>query len=395
MLTLAVLTLPVGAFDMGITPVLLEENADTGYLYNITGLGSFSTNVMYGETTSVAFVELYDDMIPVIFLDDSRINFDSGTFWEAGKYTLYFYADDTLEGDYGYFTFTLENDYSDFLSAYDSDRVKVEYPDLEVSYENNAFIYTLPNGDWIGSTTPLGGHAGQSAILTLGENMRITSAYLDGTYLSLPDPLTFTRVGTYFFTLSSDEYGTLGDESYVLNFSFTIGGDVVQDTSLVPSPYGFTLTAVTKDGSPLACPMGDYAFLPDDGIYTLTYTTGNNTYTRTVLKDSTAPALFFNQPTYTDDTLDQEVTFTLSDPTATVTIKRNGNTVVASRNTIVRNGYYQMEISDQYGNTRSYDFTVDLANDDWSPYLMLIPIAGLLAGLLFVYRRFFIQFKVR
>ncbi len=395
MFTLAVLTLPVGAFDMGITPVLLEENEETGYLYNLTGLGSFSTNVMYGETASVAFVELYDDMFPVIFLNDERTNFDSGTFWEAGKYTLYFYADDTLEGDYGYFTFTLENDYSDFLSACDSQRVKVEYPTLEVSYKDGAFVYTLPNGDWIGSTAPLGGHGGQSAIVTLGSNMRIVAAYFNGDYLSLPDTLTFTRVGTYFFTLYSDEYGTLGDESYVLNFSFTLGGDVVQDTSLVPSPYGFTLTNLTKDGQALACPMGNYAYLPNDGVYTLTYAVGNTTYTRSLVKDSTAPALFFNQPTYTDDILDQEVSFTLSDPTATVTIKRNGNAVVASRNTIARNGYYQMEISDQYGNTRSYDFTVDLANDDWGSYLMLLPVAGLLVGLIFVYRRFFIRFNVR
>ncbi len=366
--TLLCLVQPICATGNAITPVLLMEDVENGYLFSVGAMGTFSANLLQDETASMAFISVDTSLYPELYYNEKLVSIDSGVFWDVGDYALYLYDDETKTGDYGLFTFTIKNDYGEFLSTAGTEIPVVANPTMDVSYDmtEKQFVYTLPNGDDLRSTVPFGGVGAQSATLELGSSVRLVSAYLNGEIYTVSDDLTFWEAGSYLVTVYSDEFGKLGDTCYHITISFSLGGDSVTSVGMLPSPYGMELTTVTLDGQPQAVTMGDYAFLDGDGTYVLKYQAGSVEYTQTLLKDSTPPAIFFNQPTDNFQVLDQEMTFTLSEPTLNLEITRKGTTVTALRNSIVQDGSYEMRIFDQYGNERTYSFVLKIPNNDWS-----------------------------
>ncbi len=372
-----------------IEPTLVAEDQGNGYVYTVGTMGTFSANILSGESVGAVFLSVDSTLYPLLMRNGEEADFQDGVLFTAGSYVLYLYGNEGYEGDYGYFTFTISNDYSSLWGGGLSDITLDENPDLTVDYNETTgyFVYTLPDGETIQATVPRGGAGDDSASLALSEGIRVVKVYLDGVYQMDGDDLTYSKAGHYRLVLRSNEFGYSGDVCYEVAFTFTLGEYVTQ-SSLIDSPYGMEVVAMTYNGTATDEYHNNYAILQQDGIYTITYGLDGAgvQLTRTVERDTTPPAVYFSQP-LGDEVITSEISFTLSDPTAEFELKRNGATVFASRNTIVVDGNYVATITDRYGNSRSYSFTVQMADDNWGGYLAIAGGVAVFFGCLILLRR--------
>ncbi|MFI3250196.1 MAG: hypothetical protein R3Y07_04470 [Eubacteriales bacterium] len=378
-----------------ISPVLIAEDQGNGYVYLVAGIGSFSVNLTPGETVSAAMFTLDDTVYPVLTRNSTVVPFDTGTIFEPGDYVLTLYGNEGHEGDFAVFPFVVENEYGDLFTGDFSDMELEENAPLVPSYDatKQLFLYTLPDGEIITSTVPRGGDSAENVSITLSKNLRVLKLYCDGKYM-LEDELSFSADGSYRIVLRSNEFGNNGDVSYEVIFEFTIGNSVVR-SAVVSTPDGMSLQSMSVDGVGVGSFTEQAAVLGQDGVYTLNYAVSGTEaiYTRTFLRDTTPPALYFDPP-LSDEVMTKEVAFSLSDPKAQVELKRNGSSVFASRNLIAVSGNYVAEISDFHGNTRTYTFAVRVGNGNWQGYLPLF--GGMVAlGVAVMLMRRFTPPKVR
>lgn len=379
MLLALVLITPVYAEEVLIT--LLAEDQGNGYVYLVGKMGSFTANIAPNETVAAAMFTLDDTLYPSLTCNGVSVPFESGTFFRTGSYVLTLYDNEGLEGDFAVFSFIVQNDYGDLFSGNLGDMDLETNPKLDMTYDERRglFVYTLPDGETITSNVPRGGDGVGAATLAISDNMRIVSIHCDGNYV-FGDLLSYTTAGNYRIVLRSNEFGNNGTTCYEFVFWFTLGENVIK-SAVVNTPEGMTLQSITRNGASVTNFTEEVAILNQDGVYTLDYAVldTQTIYTRTILRDTTPPSIWFDPP-LGDGVVTTELVFTLSDPTAQLELKRHGASVFASRNTIAMDGNYVAEVTDYYGNTRTYTFTVQMARDNYLAYIPLLFGAVVLVG---------------
>ena len=270
----------------------------------------------------------------------------------------------------------------------------VENPDLEMSYIENTgmFRYTLPDGEYFEMNVPLGGWARTRAYLTTSEGLSLYQIWLDGELVSVGGMNEFLQVGDYEIRVLDNELGIKGRTGYKLSISFHLFLNESLNLTHINVPMGLSLESAALDGVSLEGITGRerYLHLEKDGRYVLQFVDGEEKrcFRMEFVRDTVPPALIFNCPV-DGMLLTEPVSFTPSERQAQVDIWRNLQTAYASSNQIAMRGAYRMEISDDAGNVRDYEFTLHPDIVVWDKRLLIIPCVALVAAVVsfFYWRR--------
>lgn len=372
--------------------VLTDDESGNGYEYAAPGIGSFSANCADGDTVKAAVITLGDGCIAELLCDGEPVDF-SGVVMDNGSYELRILAEGTTaeDADYGSFHFTVENDYGDTLSLYSGsgDVKQVENPPLTlVSYgADGYFTYLLPDRRQFRTTIPVGGYSSGALTLETGDGVTAYLVRRDGTAQLFSGEPSFREAGSYEILLQDNEFGINGNISYRLRLTFHIVSTDTLNLSHINAPMGFAAASAYLDGERASetavhfAPDGSYVQLFEDGQYALTFLSldGSTEWNMSFTRDTTPPMLTFSTP-LTGEEIPEAVSFTPSEKNCRIAITRNAESVTNSRNLIAQDGRYHIEISDQTGNLRSYDFTVH-QRKHWNPLiLVIIPVLLLAVG---------------
>lgn len=375
-----------------VTCVMTEEDAGNGYEYTVPGIGSFTVNDTEGSTFQAAVFDMGEGCFPVLYQDQEETVFEDGIVLDPGSYELRIYGNEDHDGNYGRFCFTIENDYAENLKSIAGDgEVKVEEnPPLTVSWHpgQGVFRYTLPDGEYFETNVPVGGWFRGRMHLSVSNGLLVLSVRRDGKPVDITDGLDFAQAGSYEVVMRDNLLGTGGEVSYRVAAGFHLYVSEGMNLSHIGAPQGLVLDAAFLDGSPIEADR-DFLHMSRDGRYRLLFadSQGRECWAMEFVRDTRAPAIEFDR--YVDGTLlAAPVSFGLSEPMARVRIWRNREEVQAPGRQIAVNGVYHIEISDEAGNVRDYDFSMQIRYSMWNEKLFIIPFLFLfLAGAGFVYWR--------
>lgn len=372
--------------------VMTEEDAGNGYEYTVPGIGSFTVNDMEGSTFQAAVFDMGEGCFPVLYRDDLEAGFEDRIVLDPGSYELRIYGNANHDGNYGLFRFTVENNYAENLTsvAGQGEVRVVEDPPLTVSYRpwEGVFRYTFPDGEYFDTNVPVGGWFRGRLHISVSDGLLALSVRRDGEPVDFTDGLDFGQAGSYEVVMRDNLLGTGGEASYRVAAGFHLYVSETMNISLVSAPQGLVLDTALLDGNPLDTGK-DFLHMGRDGRYSLLFadSQGQRCWAMEFVRDTKAPAAEFDR--YADGgLLTDPVSFGLSEPMAKVRIWRNREEVQASSRKIAVNGVYHMEVSDEAGNVRDYDFSVRIRYALWNKNLFIIPFLFLLlAGAGFAYWR--------
>lgn len=260
----------------------------------------------------------------------------------------------------------------------------VENPDLALSYNENTgmFRYILPDGEYFEINVPLGGWARTRAYLKTSEGLNVYQIWRDGELVSVGGMTEFLQVGDYEITVMDNELGTSGSTGYKLSISFHLYLNERLNLTHINVPMGLFLEDAVLDGVSLEGITGreHYLHLEKDGRYVLRFADGEGKrcFQMEFVRDTVPPALYFDCPV-DGMVLTEPVSFTLLERQAQIEIWRNLQTAYATSNVIAMRGDYRMEISDDAGNVRDYEFTLHPDIVIWDKRLLIIPCVALVA----------------
>ncbi len=382
------------AFAQGgpIPCVMTGEDVGNGYEYTVSGIGSFTVNGTEGETLQAAVFDLDENCFPTLWQDGQETGFQDGIVLDPGSYELRIYSTPERDGNYGVFTFQIDNDYTEALrSAANSGQVTVEEnPPLTLKYneKEGLFRYMLPDGQYFDTNVPVGGWFRGQARLSLSDGLMAFQVRRDGELTDFSDGLMFNQPGSYEIVMKDNLLGLAGEVSYHVTIGFRLYIDRTMNLSHINAPMGLSVASVLLDGEPVESGE-DFFHTEQDGQYKILFAEpgGKGFWEMNFTRDTVAPALRFDR--YVDQCfLDGPVTFTSSEPMATTRILRNRQEAYASMGQIAANGVYHVEVKDQAGNMRDYDFSIQNRYSVWNKKLLVIPFAILLLGAAgFVYWR--------
>lgn len=372
--------------------VMTEEDAGNGYEYTVPGIGNFTVNDVEGSTFQAAVFDMGEGCFPLLYQDGMETGFEDGIVLDPGNYELRIYGSEDHDGNYGVFRFAVDNDYAENLTAVAGQgEVKVEEdPPLTVSYRSRegVFRYTLPDGEYFETNVPVGGWFRGRLHISVSGGLLALSVRRDGELVDFTDGLDFSQAGSYEVVMRDNLLGTGGNVSYRVAAGFHLYVSETMNLSLVNAPQGLVFDTVLLNGTPLETGR-DFLHMSRDGRYSLLFadSQGQRCWSMEFVRDTNPPAIEFDR--YIDGGLSTEpVSFRLPEPMARVRILRNREEVQAPSRQIAVNGVYHIEISDEAGNMRDYDFSLQIPYSLWNKNLFIIPLLFLLlAGAGFVYWR--------
>lgn len=228
--------------------------------------------------------------------------------------------------------------------------------------EGGRVKYTLPNQSSFWATVPDGMITTKDVVLEFTDGV-MAVAQKDDENSYLVDEPYFTEPGVYHLKMIFYHTETRNGSDYnvyELNYHFTIIDEVDGTLGVVTAPKDFRITEAKKDGVPLTVVRSEAVFLDGDGIYEIRYqdlATGRIHMSTVFERDTTAPFLTFSRE-FTDGVLAGPVEYYPSEVGAAVIMTYNGNRGPAVSNVLTSGGLYQLEVTDQVGNSRFYHVTV-------------------------------------
>ena len=240
---------------------------------------------------------------------------------------------------------------------------KIVNPSLSMSFtEQGRIRYTLPNGAYYDVNVP-NGMITSEAVIFEPQKEAIGVVEKNGVSSNLFHNWQFKEPGNYrvtllFYHLLSEETGKYS--VYEVNHHFTIVGKEAGDFGAVPAPYGFEIISAKKDGTAQPVEYPECFFLDGDGLFEIRYqdTKSGSFYISTTFnRDTTAPFLTFSKE-IVDGKTEGPVEFYTSDIMDRVYITYNGIGGDAVGNVLSTPGNYGLTVSDEVGNSRTYQFEI-------------------------------------
>lgn len=231
-------------------------------------------------------------------------------------------------------------------------------PQLQVEARGEGLEYFLPDGDSFYSSVPNG--------MVIAEPVEFNPPVHALSMVQVDDELAvmqgterFTEPGSYQIRLIC--YHSLNEErsgyrAYEVMFYFTILDSVSNQIGVVQAPEGFVITNVRRDGKQQQTKSDSWVFLDRDGSYEIGYkdqATGQIQMKTCVIRDTTAPFLDFSKETG-KKSVSLPLSFQASEPNCTIRMFYNGSIGYAVTNTLTTAGTYELRVSDEAGNSRSY-----------------------------------------
>lgn len=296
-----------------------------------------------------------------------------------------------------------DEEWEQFMDSYQEDILEGDLESLfqaesivvsELLLENagqGMIRFTLPNRVSFVSSVPNGMVTDQEVRIELPDEA-IGTVQKDGEEAFLLDDGVFTETGEYelklvFYQMQSSESEDYN--IYEVHFSFTIIDEMNNSLEVINAPEEFEITEVFKNGVLQNGGGKEICSFPEDGNYEIHFydrKTGSIHLVTQFTKDTEAPFLTFSKD-ITEKSVTGPVEFTVSEPDCTVMVTYNGNRGQLMTNTLASGGFYELEVIDLAGNSRTYQFNIRQTYKLFDTKLVImacIGFAGLAAWLVYL-----------
>lgn len=249
------------------------------------------------------------------------------------------------------------------------------YGRLEATNDGDGYSYSFGDAGKVWTNVLDGETVSTPAKLLIDEYLYCT-VKRDGAVYPLPQNGVINEDGAYSVSVTaSHSDGTL--ETRV--FAFNVYINATNRLGIYQPPFGYSIENVLLDGEEY--PFTDnYCYFTDDGEYSVTYSNGVNVLTVLLIRDTTAPVLYFNGSS--DIVFDTDVTVTADTP-CTITVQKNGMPE-SSDTTLSGRGIYRVTAVDQAGNTTSIRIEINSASMA-EPLAIAVISAGVIIAALIYY----------
>lgn len=253
---------------------------------------------------------------------------------------------------------------------------KVEDPPLTMEWEDGAFKYTLPNGNFFLSSVPNGMITAERVELKLPEGA-IGLARFNDESEKFVNSRYFAEKGSYSMRLLMfQQPGDMATDYnlYEVHFCFTIIGKQEKALGAFPAPQGFDIKEVRRNGTPVKPDSERCFFLGEDGYYEIRCESeaGEGLFVETgFFKDTTAPFLSFSEEREPGG-ITGPVEFYPSEEGCRIYMDYNGNRGYAVGNVLTAAGNYELSVEDAAGNRRAYRLRIRQTYDLMDGRLLLL-----------------------
>lgn len=342
------------------TEAVLVSTDDDGYTYAISGGGTFTTNCRDGETKNFVYLET-DNETKIISVkkDGAEIEDKGGFYYDPGVYELVVESGESRCS----FRFTISDSSISFLDSSfgtSQDFNIVREPDVNFSYDSSRglYRYTLPDGEWIECNVPQGGFTRNAVTIRYSDGLSSLSSYKDGE-IYLSENTSYKEAGSYNVTIWDLGASTEGGVAYRFDYCFNIYQNYDMNISVIRAPGGMRIKAVEYNGEYERCDDDRKVVMRRDGNYRIRFegiSDPGAVYSMELTRDTSPPKLIFTPDFKNGDTINEDLYFARSPEVKDMVIHRDGVLVGAEAGRITVVGQYLIEVSDEAGNTRSYEF---------------------------------------
>lgn len=232
------------------------------------------------------------------------------------------------------------------------------------------------------ATTGDGMISNEGVIISAGEKVNVIVTK-DGQEYPYTIGQEITEDGSYKVTV----YDTYGNEKTIY-FQIVNGTKTELDYTLGEN---VEIVSVTKDGEAIEWDSNSMNFT-EDGTYVITAKVDGIEYTFELSLDTTAPEITLNG---IEDGDTANVTVTITDMTeeGTIEVYKDGEKIEYNLGDEIKDyGSYEIKVTDELGNERTYTFTLEYQMNGWAIALIVIgvlAIAGLVVLIVLKKRRVF------
>lgn len=383
---------------------LAASDPENGYRYEWDHYGGFYTNVLQGGNAGFAVFSI-DDTLDYRMLKDGEAYayLQEDLLVENGSYTLcLFVKNGETQENCATFDFQIVSEA--FSSAGDGGQTAAGgmlFPQIGVQEREMTWLYDREQGlmrfrtgdtELLTANIPNGAMISTPVYLKAADGVTQT-IYRNGKYFMRPEDDIYEEAGFYrcVQTLYPDIANSAAEDNYIImtEFYFWIIDNQKTCVNVVGAPEGFYLEQVFYQGTKREIPQSGHYFLQGEGSYRFCFTSaqdGGLSYTLELNKDTTAPFLDFDQE-IENGKATAPLTITCKEPSCSYEVVRNGMKYdYVQGKPLTAAGYYEVVVSDAYGNSRKYTFLLEAAYHFFSPGMILL-LSSLAAVLLIVLYR--------
>lgn len=377
---------------------------ENGYRYEWDHYGGFYTNVLQGENAGFAVFSI-DETLDYRMLKDGEAYayLQEDLLVENGSYTLcLFVKDGETQENCAVFDFQITSEA--FSAAADGGEAMAGgmlFPEIGVQEREMSCYYDREQGlmrfqaeetEFLTANIPNGAMISTPVYLKAAEGVTQT-VYRNGEYFMRPEDDIYEENGFYrcVQTLYPDIANSAAEDNSIImtEFYFWVIDNHNTCVNVVGAPKGFYLEQVFYQGTEQEIPQSGHYFLQGEGSYRFCFTSAQDdglSYALELTKDTTAPFLDFDQE-MEDGKATAPLTITCKEPFCSYEVVRNGMKYdYAQGKPLTAAGYYEVVVSDAYGNSRKYTFLLEAAYHFFSPGMILL-LSSLAAVLLIVLYR--------
>ncbi len=373
---------------------LTASDPENGYRYEWDHYGGFYTNVLQGGNTDFAYFSI-DEELDYQMLKDGEVYAytQEDLLLENGSYILYLFTKEEEAGENCCaFCFQIVSD--DYTGAMPFTDIEVKESEMSFSYdrEQGAMRFMAEEQELLMTNIPNGAVVAAPVYMKPADGVTQT-VYRNGEYISRPEGDIYEEEGFYEcvqMIYPDQSYSGAEDHSVIKTvFYFRIVGGRDQCVNVIGAPDGFSLERVVYQGMEQEISPSGYYFLQGEGDYRFYFAAAQDaglSYTLDLTKDAVAPFLDFNQEVE-DGTAAAPLLMTCGDASCSYKVLRNGMKYdYVQGEALMAGGYYEVTVSDEYGNSRKYTFMLEAAYKFFSPGMLLLLSSAAVILVIVLYR---------
>lgn len=272
----------------------------------------------------------------------------------------------------------------------------VTYPEIGVQEQEMSFLYDKEQGlmrfdadgrELLTANIPNGAVSAMPVYQKAADGVMQT-IYRNGEYIASSEDGVYAESGFYrcIQTVYPEIENGIGEDTSIIttSFCFWIADEKETCANVVGAPEGFLLERVYYQGIEQEVPKSGYYFLQGEGKYEFCFALAEDaglSYTLELNRDTTAPFLDFDR-NIEDGTATAPFSITSEEASCSYQVTRNGMKYdYVEGESLKTAGYYEVVVSDEYGNGRKYTFLLEADYEFFSPGMILL-LASMAAVLL-------------
>lgn len=383
---------------------LTTSDPENGYRYEWDHYGGFYTNVLQGENAEFAYF-LIDETLDYQMLKEGEayVYMQEDLLLENGSYTLYLFTrEEETGGSYCTFNFQITSDYLGMVERWEQtvtdsmsfSNIGVQELEMSSFYdkEQEVMRYWTEERELLIANIPNGAIVVMPVYLKAADGVTQT-IYRNGEYISPPENGIYEENGSYkcIQMVYPDMTNSAAEDNSIIMtvFHFRIVDGKEMCANVIGAPEGFLLDRVFYQGKEQEILQSGHYFLQGEGNYQFCFTSMEDaglSYSLEMTKDTTAPFLDFNQE-IEDGRVTAPLFIISEEPSCSYKVVRNGVEYdYVQEEPLKTPGYYEIVVSDEYGNSRKYTFLLEAAYEFFSPGMILLLSSMTVILLIILYR---------